>query len=360
LIVPPQIHGSAVFSFRDKRGFYIAIKMRFCRCLRPAMRFQPHLEPMNPLVSICVPAFQAGNFLRATLESVAAQTYSSWELIVTEDGSADEAEEIVRSFAKRVAQRVVYSRHDKNKGLPATRNTGIGLADSEWVALLDADDLWKPSHLENLVRVASSTGAAIVCAASTQFASESGQITGELPQTEALVAAFPVSLYQGKLIILPSSAMVRRDVLIRSGLVNLRYRMCNDTELWFRLASSGNKFGFTHSSTCLYRKHRGGSLSNQHTANLLELGRLYDEYAGWTAIPAKIRRGKAASLYRYAGRTLMGKSPREARALFWQALKREWLNASTWYHYARSFFAPGLLKEADSSAQSGSRAPQNV
>ena len=303
---------------------------------------------MAPLVSVCIPAFQAGKFLQATIESVAAQTYPTWELIVTEDGSSDESEDIVRSLAKRVTQRVVYSRHDKNKGLPTTRNTGIGQAVGEWVALLDSDDLWKPSHLQDLVRVATSTDAAVVCAAATLFDSDSGEIIGELPQTEALVSAFPVSLYKGEFIILPSSAMVRRAVLIRSGLVNHRYLMCNDTELWFRLASAGNEFGFTHGSTCLYRKHRYGSLSNKHTANLIELGRLYDAYSDWAEIPAKIRRGKAANLYRYAGRTMMGLNPQEARALFWEALKRDWRNASNWYHYVRALFALGFRQKTDS------------
>src|ERR1035437_3901073 len=132
-------------------------------------------------------------------------------------------------------------------------------------------------------------GLTVICAAATACESETGRHLYEKPQTDAFIATFPVSLYQGEFAILPSSAIVRRDVLIRSGMINLRYPICNDTELWFRLAAAGNKFGFTRGSTCLYRKHRD-SLSRRQVASLVELGRLYDEYALWPAIPQRIRR----------------------------------------------------------------------
>ena len=75
-----------------------------------------------PLISICIPAFRAERFLAETLASVRAQTFTDWELIVTEDGSRDRTEEIVRAFAASVAQPVRYTRHDPNRGLPAIGN----------------------------------------------------------------------------------------------------------------------------------------------------------------------------------------------------------------------------------------------
>jgi len=279
------------------------------------------------------------------------QTHTAWELIVIEDGSAGETEEIVRSFAKTVTQRVVYFRHETNQGLPATRNTGIDQAVGEWVAFLDADDLWKPMHLEDLVRVGAETRAAVVCAASTAFDSDTGRILHDVPQREHELAAFPVSLFTGDLIILPSSAMVRRPALLKAGSVNVKYRVCNDTELWFRLAAAGNTFGFTRDHTCLYRRH-GGAMTCQHTASLLELARLYDEYADWSAIPRAIRKPKAASLYRYAGRTLLKQNPREARALLMKSLRRDWLRLSTWYYWACSL----VSARPKGRAEGGSRA----
>ncbi len=78
-----------------------------------------------PALSVCVPAYNADRFLAETLESVRNQTFTDWELVVTEDGSRDGTERIVRDFAATVKQPVRYLRHEKNRGLPATRNTGI-------------------------------------------------------------------------------------------------------------------------------------------------------------------------------------------------------------------------------------------
>ena len=103
----------------------------------------PSLNPTMeiPLISICIPAFKAERYLAETLESVRGQSFKDWELIVTEDGSRDGTEAIVGGFAGTVPQPVTYQRHDLNRGLPATRNTGIASARGTWIALLDSDDL---------------------------------------------------------------------------------------------------------------------------------------------------------------------------------------------------------------------------
>src|SRR5688572_7380498 len=120
-----------------------------CLTVRQAGLCLPFTKPMTPpLISICIPAFHAENFLPAALESVRAQRFTDWELIVTEDGSRDSTEEIVREFARTVSQPVRYDRHEQNLGRPATRNTGIAAATAEWIALLDADDVWTTGHLE--------------------------------------------------------------------------------------------------------------------------------------------------------------------------------------------------------------------
>src|SRR5687767_8608489 len=100
-----------------------------------------------PLISICIPSYKADKYLGAALASVKEQTLTDWEVIVTEDGSKDRAEEIVKEFAATVTQTVVYQRHEVNRGLPATRNTSIAAARGEFIAFLDADDKWVAGHL---------------------------------------------------------------------------------------------------------------------------------------------------------------------------------------------------------------------
>jgi glycosyltransferase involved in cell wall biosynthesis len=112
-----------------------------------------------PLVSVIVPAFNAERTLRRTLASVLAQTYPALELIVVDDGSCDGTLAIARSLAETHANVRVIS--GKNRGVSHARNWGIAEARGEYVAPLDADDLWHPTKLarqmEAMLRAGSST-----------------------------------------------------------------------------------------------------------------------------------------------------------------------------------------------------------
>jgi glycosyltransferase involved in cell wall biosynthesis len=96
----------------------------------------------NPLVSVIIPVYNGARFLRAALESVFAQTYRSFEVIVVDDGSVDDSGIIAQSFAE------VRYMHQANQGVAAARNYGIETAQGEFFAFLDQDDLWTPEKLK--------------------------------------------------------------------------------------------------------------------------------------------------------------------------------------------------------------------
>jgi glycosyltransferase involved in cell wall biosynthesis len=95
-----------------------------------------------PTVSVVIPTYNSATFLRAAIQSVLAQTYSDFEVIVVDDSSIDNTESVVHSFGNRVC----YVRQE-NKGAGATRNHGIKRSRGKYVAFLDADDLWLPGKL---------------------------------------------------------------------------------------------------------------------------------------------------------------------------------------------------------------------
>lgn len=97
----------------------------------------------RPLVSCVVPAFNSGRYIIEALDSILAQTYSNIEVIVADDGSTDDTAEIVRGYRERV--RYLYQ---KTKGPAATRNLGAAAATGEFLAFLDADDLWHAAKLD--------------------------------------------------------------------------------------------------------------------------------------------------------------------------------------------------------------------
>jgi glycosyltransferase involved in cell wall biosynthesis len=96
----------------------------------------------NPLVSVVIPVHNGGHYLRAALESVFAQTYRAFEVIVVDDGSADDSGVIAQSFPE------VRYIHQANQGVAAARNNGLAVARGEYFAFLDQDDLWMPDKLK--------------------------------------------------------------------------------------------------------------------------------------------------------------------------------------------------------------------
>jgi glycosyltransferase involved in cell wall biosynthesis len=98
----------------------------------------------NPLVSIVIPSYQAEKYISATIESVLRQSYGHFELIIVDDGCTDQTLDIVNQYSDpRI--RVISQ---ENKGLSAARNSGISAAKGEYIAFLDADDIWFPNKLE--------------------------------------------------------------------------------------------------------------------------------------------------------------------------------------------------------------------
>lgn len=102
-----------------------------------------------PLISIIIPTFNSAAYIRECLESVFAQTFQDYEVIVVDDGSTDETSSIVQGFGPRV--RFVAQ---ENKGPAVARNHGISLAKGAWISFLDSDDLWLPDKLEKQTRFA--------------------------------------------------------------------------------------------------------------------------------------------------------------------------------------------------------------
>lgn len=285
-----------------------------------------------PLISICIPAYRAEKYLPAALESVRAQTFSDWELVVTEDGSKDRAEEIVREFAASVPQPVRYTRHENNQGLPATRNTGIKAARGEYIALLDADDYWAPRHLEALVVSQRSANLDLVHSGSILFDSESGQTLELRRPTPRQLARFPQSLYAEGYVIQPSSVMMRKSALERIGGYDVTFRHCEDLELWFRAAKHGLRFGFSGEDTCHYRKH-GGALSAQGGPMSVASARAHMKHFDWPALPAALRRNRTAAQLEAAGRIHLRDQPGRAWGFFrqaWQVRRDPRLLAFTW------------------------------
>ncbi len=105
---------------------------------------------MTNLISIIVPIYNTEAFLAKTIESVLAQTYANWELLLIDDGSTDSSSFICEEFAKEDKRTSYY--YKTNGGQASARNLGIQKSKGDWIAFLDADDLWLPQKLEHQLK----------------------------------------------------------------------------------------------------------------------------------------------------------------------------------------------------------------
>lgn len=109
----------------------------------------------KPVVSVIIPFLNAERFIQESIESVCAQTYENWELLLVDDGSTDRSTVFARRYAEQYPGQVHYLEHDshQNLGVCASRNLGIRHAKGQCIALLDSDDVWWPHKLEQQVAI---------------------------------------------------------------------------------------------------------------------------------------------------------------------------------------------------------------
>ena len=105
----------------------------------------------NQLVSVITPAYKAASYIGETIESVLAQTYPHWELLIANDCSPDNTSEVVQEFCARDS-RIKLINMAQNGGPAAARNAAISAAQGRWLAFLDSDDLWLPTKLEKSIK----------------------------------------------------------------------------------------------------------------------------------------------------------------------------------------------------------------
>ena len=120
------------------------------------------MDDQCAMISIIIPAYNTGGFILRALESIKHQTYRSYEIIVINDGSTDNTQEVAEKFAASQANMVVL--YQDNKGVSNARNRGIRSAKGEFVCFLDSDDTYHPQFLEKMVtRQRETSGDIIYC-----------------------------------------------------------------------------------------------------------------------------------------------------------------------------------------------------
>lgn len=245
---------------------------------------------MMARVSVVIPAYNAEAYIRESIDSALAQTHRDVEVVVVDDSSTDGTPRVLDAYGSRIRPH-----RQSNSGAATARNTGVQLATGEWIAFLDADDLWHPTklqrQLEGLDRSWSYTNR-------TNFG-----LRGEVPVLQSDCTAmhdgdvFVRLLSEGNFIT-NSSVLIRRDLFLRLGGFTTQLRNAEDWELWLRVAEH-HPVAYCAEPLVRYRFHAAGKSRNH--------------------------RAMAAARRSIVGRAL--ESPR-GRTLSWTARRRIW--CETW------------------------------
>jgi len=194
------------------------------------------VKPPGPLVSVIIPAYNATDYIADALQSVFAQTFSDFEVLLVNDGSPDK--ESLEQELQPYLSKIRYF-NQVNRGPSAARNLAIRESQGRFVAFLDADDFWLPQHLARQVeRLSRNQKIGLVYANAFHLRDNTliGTAFERVPQSEA---ADVDSLLSEQCTINTSSVVASRSALFQAGLFDESMRHCEDFDLWLRLARLG-------------------------------------------------------------------------------------------------------------------------
>jgi len=209
-------------------------------------------------VSVVITCYKYAHFLPVALDCALGQTHRNVEVIVVNDGSPDNTDEVMQRYLQD--PRVVYIKQ-ANAGQAIAKNNGINAATGQFVAFLDADDAWLPRKLELQLPLFADPEVGVVYSGMS-FMDESGAPiaapqTGEISRARA--GWITRELFVDNIVPF-SSAIVRRECFERCGVMNAEYRMAIDWDLWLRM-SVHYKFDFVAEPLLIYRLGHTGQMS---------------------------------------------------------------------------------------------------
>jgi glycosyltransferase involved in cell wall biosynthesis len=210
-------------------------------------------------VSVIIPTYNSACFLTDAVDSVLAQTYKDFEVIVIDDGSTDETESLIHKYHSSVR----YIRQE-NRGVALTRNRGIEESRGKYVAFLDADDVWLPHKLDRQVSALCDNNDFHACYSA--FSVADGLHPIAVNRSDRRGSALEDLLLRGNVVATPSTVLCERSLLEVAGGFDPVMSQCADWDMWVRLAAL-TEFLYLDEVLVTYRRHDGNM---SRDASLLE------------------------------------------------------------------------------------------
>ena len=228
-----------------------------------------------PTVTVVIPSYNNARYIGQTLDSIKAQTFTDYEVIVVNDGSEDR-EELERVLESHPLPIVYISQ--ENKGVSAARNAAIRSARGEFYAQLDADDQWTPEYLEVQLGILRDNPDVALVYPNARIIGDDAPVELEFMKVSPSEGEVTFeSLVRQRCIVL-TCVTARMSAIREAGMFDEELRSCEDFDLWLRVAKHGGRIVYHRRILALYRRHQG-SLSSDRVWMLRHLLAVYEKWA---------------------------------------------------------------------------------
>lgn len=211
----------------------------------------------SPLVSVVMPTYNGAQFIREAIDSILSQSFKEFEFIIVDDGSMDETEEIIRSYADK---RIVYIKKEQNSGISDSLNRGISLSRGKYIARMDDDDISLPHRFETQLKVFENNSKIIVCGSVSEI--DNGKKKSNNPESHDEIK---LSLLFHNCMIHPSVMMLKKPLEL--ALYNVDFVPSEDYDLWSRLIWEGEFYNIQN-PLIQYRDHDDSETSTRRKEQL--------------------------------------------------------------------------------------------
>ena len=271
---------------------------------------------------IIIPAYNAARYLEAAIESVIAQDFEDWRILLVNDGSTDDTASIAAGYAHKLGAKMIVITQP-NAGLPAARNAALRVATAEFLAILDADDVWLPCRLrESLASLSSKPNAGLSYGLITRINEGGGTLStfaGNPAFAEGRIAPY---IYM-RMVELPCPTVtIRRSCLATVGEFDETMRATEDRDFWLRVALR-YEVAFVPKVIAQYRMSTG-SMSTDLDRMMRAQFRFIDKHFGASGCGWRERQVARARVWKQRGELLSARNQR------WRAMSSAWHALRLW------------------------------
>ena len=224
----------------------------------------------QPLVSVIMPCYNMASYVSDSIKSVIAQTYPHWELLIVDDASTDKTVNIIESYSQ-TDSRIRFAIKKQNSGIADTRNQCIQMAQGQFLAFLDADDIWHPEKLEKQLSFMIEKNVGFTYS-TYDWIDEDGKILNKFINT---IGNLDYETYLRNTIIGCSTVMVNKTII--GDVFVPKFRTSEDTATWLDILRKGFLAYAIDKSLVSYRIRRKSASSNKIKASI-DLWKVYHRH----------------------------------------------------------------------------------